>query len=103
MSLTERIGAFNEVLKAKAGFVRGQLDKGNTPSPPQIATFLKQVVTELGAHIRFVGAAAGDVRSLIEGLGWSVPTNSPTPGSPPPAATAVLAALDACIIAVAAR
>eukprot|EP00729_Bicosta_minor_P017637 gene17637-28084_t len=99
MSLASRIAALNELLKSKAGFVREQLDKGNTPSPPQIAKFLGSVVTELGSHVRVVGAAAADIRPLIEGLGWSVPTNSPVPGSAPPTAVAVLEALDACIAA----
>lgn len=62
MSLAARIAALNELLKSKAGFVREQLDKGNTPSPPQIAKFLGSVVTELGSHVSVNTAGAALVK-----------------------------------------
>ena len=99
----EQISAFNDVLKSKAAFVRGQIEKGNTPSPLQMSQFLSRMQLELKVLVPFVGAAAGDVRLLIEGLGWHVSTNKPALGSVPPTAVAVLETLDACIVAVKVR
>ena len=67
LQLPEQINACNVVLKAKATFVRAQLEKRNTPTPAQMAQFLRGVVVELGGTFLHSNDAA-DVRQMLQKL-----------------------------------
>jgi hypothetical protein len=73
------------LLNAKAKFVEDKIGAGLRPTPAQIASFLRELVTILGSFAATAPQALTMLKGELQRLGWDVGKNQSTSATPPSA------------------